>query len=107
MARIVLGIAASHTPLLALSAQHWEQRAAADLANPQLNLSDGRRPTYDQLLAEVGPRYTEIVTPPVLQAKAAACQAALERLAADFAAAQPDLVIIVGDDQRELYTGAN
>jgi len=107
MARIVLGIAASHTPLLALSARHWEQRAAADLANPQLNLSDGRRLTYDQLLAEVGPRYADIVTPPVLQAKAAACQAALDRLAADFAAAQPDLVIIVGDDQRELYTGAN
>jgi hypothetical protein len=107
MARIVLGIAASHTPLLALSAHHWEQRAAADLANPQLNLSDGRRLTYDQLLAEVGPRYADIVTPEVLAAKAEACQAALDRLAAEFAAAQPDLAIIVGDDQRELYTGAN
>ncbi len=107
MARIVLGIAASHTPLLALSANHWEQRAAADFANPQLNLSDGRLLTYAQLLAEVGPRYTDIVTPEVLQAKAASCQAALDRLAAEFAAAQPDLVIIVGDDQRELYTGSN
>lgn len=107
MARIVLGIASSHTPLLAMTADHWAQRAAADHANPALNLSDGRLLTYEQLLAEVGPRYADIVTPEVLQRKAAACQAALDRLAAAVAEAAPDLAIIVGDDQRELYTGAN
>ncbi len=107
MASIVLGIAASHTPLLALRAQHWEQRAAADLANKQLNLSDGRLLTYEQLLQEVGPRYADIVTPEVLAGKAQRCQAALDKLADAISAAAPDLAIIVGDDQRELYTASN
>lgn len=107
MAHLVLGIAASHTPLLAMGAQHWQQRAAADLANPQLNLSDGRLLTYEQLLDEVGPRYTDIVTPEVLQEKSRRCQAALDRLGDALAAAAPDLVIIVGDDQRELYGASN
>ncbi len=107
MARIVLGIASSHTPLLAMGAQHWEQRAAADLANPQLNLSDGRLLSYPQLLAEVGPRYADMVTPQILQEKAQRCQAALDRLGDALAAAAPDLVIIVGDDQRELYGASN
>ena len=107
MAHIVLGIAASHTPLLAMTAEHWAQRAAADHANPQLNLSDGRLLSYPQLLAEVGPRYDSVVTPAVLADKSARCQAALDRLAAAVAEAKPDLAIIVGDDQRELYTAAN
>lgn len=107
MAEIVLGLAASHTPLLALEARHWAQRAAADLANPRLNLSDGRALTYEQLLAEVGPRYTELIAPDVLADKALRCQAALDRMADAIERLRPDLAIVVGDDQRELYQGSN
>lgn len=107
MARIVLGIGTSHTPLLTLTAEHWHQRSAADLSNKQLNISDGRFVTYEQLLAEVGPRYADIASPEILIDKARRCQAAMDRLAAEVAAATPDLVIIVGDDQRELYTANN
>ena len=56
MARIVLGLATSHTPMLNLTAQQWQHRAEVDYANARLNLSDGRRVTYEQLLAERGPR---------------------------------------------------
>lgn len=107
MAKIVLGIGASHTPLLTLTSEQWQHRAAADYANPALNMSDGRLLTYPQVLAEVGPRYAEVVTPGILERKARACSDALDRLGNDLAAASPDLVIIVGDDQRELFSGAN
>ena len=56
MAEIVLGLAASHTPRLALDATQWQHRAAADYANTALNLSDGRLMNYAELLAELGPR---------------------------------------------------
>jgi hypothetical protein len=107
MARIILGIGASHTPLLTLTSEQWAHRAAVDFANPELNMSDGRLLTYDQLLAEVGPRYAEAVTPEILDRKAQACSDALDRLADALQAAAPDLVIIVGDDQRELFSAAN
>lgn len=107
MAKIVLGIGCSHTPLLTLTSEQWVHRAAADHANTQLNLSDGRLLTYPELLAEVGPRYADIVTPEILSALAGQCDASLDRLGDALAEAAPDLVVIVGDDQRELFTGHN
>lgn len=107
MARIVLGLGSSHTPLLTLPAAEWAHRAAADYANPKLNLSDGRLVTYGELRAEVGDRYSEAVSVEELQRKADICQAALDRLADELEAAAPDVVIIVGDDQEELFSAAN
>lgn len=107
MARIVLGLGTSHTPLLTLDSDEWQHRANVDYANPKLNLSDGRRINYAQLLAETGPRFEEAARPEELQRKAALCEAALDRLADALEAAAPDVVIIVGDDQGELFGPAN
>lgn len=107
MARIVLGVGASHTPLLTLEPSEWIHRAAADRANPRLNLSDGRWLNYEQLVAERGPVYAEDAAAEVLADKAAGCEAALEHLADALEAAQPDVVVIVGDDQGELFGPAN
>jgi len=107
MANIVLGLGSSHTPLLTLDASEWSHRAAADYANPALNLSDGRLLNYTELLAEVGPENQHLITEEALQMKAAICQAALDRLADELEATHPDVLIIVGDDQRELFTTAN
>jgi Catalytic LigB subunit of aromatic ring-opening dioxygenase len=107
MARIVLGLGASHTPLLTLDSAQWAHRAAVDYANPKLNLSDGRWLNYAELLAEVGPRYEAVITPETLDRKAQVCSAALDRLADTLAAANPDVVIIIGDDQAELFSPSN
>lgn len=107
MARIVLGLGSSHTPLLTLPASAWTHRAAADYANPKLNLSDGRLVTYAELRAEVGDRFGDCVSVEELQRKAGICQAALDRLADELEAAAPDVVVIVGDDQEELFSPAN
>ncbi|MFM7532699.1 MAG: hypothetical protein ACKO5J_09495 [Rubrivivax sp.] len=107
MAQIVLGLGASHTPLLTLPAQQWQHRAAADLANERLNLSDGRFVSYAQLLEQVGPRHAADIEPEVLARREQACQQALEKLADALEQAAPQAVIIVGDDQRELFSAAN
>lgn len=107
MAKIVLGLGTSHTPLLTLNSSEWQHRAAADYANPKLNLSDGRLVNYEQLLAEVGPRYADISKPQELQRKAVLCEQALDRLADALELAKPDVVLIVGDDQKELFDESN
>jgi hypothetical protein len=104
VAKIVMGLASSHTPMLTLSASEWLIRARADHDNPKLNLSDGRTLSYDQLLAEVEPRSIELEA---LERQATACQAALDRLADELEEAKPDVVIIIGDDQQELFDAAN
>lgn len=107
MARIILGIGASHTPLLTLTSEQWQHRASVDYANTQLNMSDGRLLSYADVLAEVGPRFADVVTPEILDRKARACSDALDRLGDAIEAAAPDVAIIVGDDQRELFTASN
>lgn len=107
MARIVLGLGTSHSPLLTLDGSRWAERAADDLRSRSLNTSDGRWLTYDQLRAEVGDRYASVSTREHFIAKAAICQSALDRLAAELAAAAPDIVVIIGDDQGELFSLSN
>jgi len=107
VARIVLGLATSHTPLFALDSGEWHQRAAVDLKNPRLCLSDGRWLSYADLLAERGPRHAAEADPATFAAKHAFCEAALDALAAALEAAQPDVVVIVGDDQGELFGSWN
>lgn len=107
MASIVLGIGSSHTPLLTLPVEEWSHRAAADYANPGLTLSDGRVVTYEQLRLQVGDAYTASSSLEVFGRKAQLCQQALDGLADALEASAPDVVMIVGDDQDELFKAGN
>lgn len=103
MSKIVLGIGTSHSPLLAMDAELWVQRGLDDRRNKELCLTDGRTVDYDTLYAEVGERYADVATLDVFKDKAKRAQAALDRLAQEVNDAAPDVVIIVGDDQEELF----
>lgn len=107
MAEIVLGLATSHSPLLTLDWTEWEHRAKADLANPELNLSDGRFVSYEELAAENGAPFGAISTAEQFQQAADRCQANLDRIADELARAAPDVVMVIGDDQGELFARSN
>nr|MBF0681104.1 extradiol ring-cleavage dioxygenase [Pseudomonas sp.] len=93
--------------MLNLTAAQWKHRAEIDFANKKLHLSNGRRLTYPELLELRGPQYRSEVEMGVMEEKERACQAALERLADALERARPDVVVIVGDDQAELFTPDN
>lgn len=103
MAKIVLGIGSSHSPLLTFSADMWMERAGDDRKNAALTLSDGRTLDYDTLLAERGPVHEANSTEAELTRQAERTQVALDQLADAVAEARPDVVLIIGDDQEELY----
>ena len=107
MAKIVLGIGTSHTPMLNLTAEQWSHRANIDFNNTKLAMPDGRKLTYPQLLEERGPRFADDIAMPELQRKERACQQALDRLGDAIAQAQPDVVVVIGDDQLELFDANN
>jgi hypothetical protein len=107
MARIVLGIGTSHTPLLSLDPSAWHNRAKADYENPKLTLADGRAVSYRQLVELRGEPYANVATPEVFATLADRCQKHLDHLATEIAQARPDVVVIVGDDQAELYSPGN
>ena len=107
MARIVYGLGASHSPMLTLEGKRWSERAADDMRNPGLNTSDGRFVSYEQLARENGAPYGSVATEERFLQVERASQRALDRLAAEIEASAPDVVVIVGDDQQELFSAAN
>lgn len=102
MAKIVCGIATSHGPMLATPPDMWHLRAGADQKNPA-HWYKGERFDYSALLQKRAPGFAEQVTAPAMSANFEKCQRALDKLADHFAACQPDLVLILGNDQREVF----
>jgi hypothetical protein len=107
MAQVVLGVGTSHSPLLVLGADDWQLRAQDDRRNRALNTLDGRLMSYDALVAERGEPYTAQSDPAVFPALVRRAEQALDRLAEALWAARPDLLLVVGDDQGELFGPEN
>lgn len=100
---IVLGVGSSHTPQMSTSAAFWAQHAARDAASRSLLGADGRYHDYEELLAGADPALAAELAPAVWQEKFDRAQRRVDELAAALAGARPDLVVVVGDDQRELF----
>lgn len=108
MAAIVVGIATSHSPMLSLPGELWQEYGKGDRNNPDLLAPpDGRRLTYDELLAQADPSLARRATPEVFQQQYAECQRAINVLRETLAEASPDTVLIVGDDQEEVFFNDN
>jgi 3-O-methylgallate 3,4-dioxygenase len=102
MAKIVLGLGASHGPMLVTEAKDWGARVPADRASR--HCWRGRIWTFDELLeARKGERLEQQITPAIWRERHKRCQAAIERLADIFAAAKPDVTVIIGNDQMEIF----
>ena len=106
MAQLVIGLGTSHSPMLVTDASLWAERAISDHTNPELYDVDGNHRTYDELLRS-GKTYESECRLEYLRQQERQIQAALDRLAADLRKARPDVVLIVGDDQHELFDSGN
>ncbi|MBV8534324.1 MAG: extradiol ring-cleavage dioxygenase [Alphaproteobacteria bacterium] len=107
MAKLVLSLGTSHTPLLTFGARAWSEYAKRDLKNQRLNLSDGSYMSYDALLTKVGGRYADVATLDRFLTAEAACHGALDRLATALDDARPDVAVVITDDESELFSRAN
>lgn len=107
MAKIIMGMGTSHTPLVAMRAKRWEEYIARDYTRDNLNLSDGRYVSYDELNKMRGGKYAAIANLETFIKKDDACQRALDKLGDEIAAANPDVIIIVTDDETELFNRMN
>ena len=104
MARIVGGFASSHTPLMSLPGQDWAKRAEDDKRNRELiRPSDGAHVTYEELLASANPAIKEELSEDVFCRKFAAIQENLNALQDAFVETDPDVVVLFGDDQDEMF----
>jgi hypothetical protein len=107
MARIVLGLGTSHSPQLSTPPELWPLHGERDRRNPHLLDTSGAHVSYEELLARADPALAREITPEKWQARYEACQKGLARLAEALARVAPDVAVIVGDDQEELFQTDN
>jgi hypothetical protein len=105
MADIVLGLGTSHTPLLSLPPELWPAYARGDEGNPELAYPPhgwvmSYQEALDYLSPDIRARYRG---PEVFQTQAEDCQRALDELARTLRAVQPDITVIISDDQDEWF----
>jgi hypothetical protein len=94
--------------MLSLPSDMWSDYAARDMKNPMLlSLEDGSTKSYDELLATADPAIATRLTNENFQEQYEACQRGLIALEEAMIEADPDVVVIVGDDQEELFFDDN
>ncbi|SAL80878.1 protocatechuate 4,5-dioxygenase [Caballeronia arvi] len=108
MAKIVMGIGSSHSPILLMKPPAWLVRGATDDQNRHaLHDDTGTRVSYSELLAKADPAILNEITPEKLEQRHAQNQAAIARLAELLSEAKPDMVVIIGDDHKEVFQEDN
>ena len=103
MAEIVLGIGTSHGPLLSTPPERWDLRAQADRENNQ-HYYRGLTYDYQSLLRERAPGFADEIGIEKRRERHAQCQRALDAIGRKFKDVAPDAFVIVGNDQREIFS---
>lgn len=102
MARIVLGVGTSHSPQLSTPPDQWGLRVEADRANKRLTFQ-GQAYDYESLLRRRAPGFAAEVGLDRWRTRHAQCRRAIGILARRLREAEPDQLVIVGNDQKELF----
>jgi len=102
MAKIVLGLGSSHTPML-LAADETLPRFEETDRKIKHRDKEGRPTTYAELLEKADPKMAAMVAPAALAARQNKVRAASAHLSKTLKEAELDTLIVMGDDQDESY----
>ena len=108
MGQLVAGFGSSHSPMLAARLEDWQLGAflRRDMAR-QLVDFDGVPCRYEDVLARAPANAAALIAADALAERHADAQAAIRRLSDDIQAMKLDALIVVGDDQEELFDHTN
>ena len=93
MAKVVLGVGTSHSTQVSLTPDWWAAQGEVDQG----------RTAFDELVSGMPEWMPSELTPEVWQRKYEEIQAAIATLTDEIAAVDPDVMLIIGDDQHELF----
>jgi hypothetical protein len=106
MSRLVAAFGSSHSTMLFSSAENW--LALFDHIDCKAPISDrnGTPRSFEELLKTAGPEAAAKIAKEAIVKRHAATQAGMNRLQADIEAAKLDALVVIGDDQREIFKDA-
>ena len=102
-ARLVAAYGSSHSTMLFSAEANWQKLFDhVDIKVPVHDV-DGVERSFDYLLAHLPSDAAERIAPALMAQRHQVTMAALDRLQRNIAADALDVLVIVGDDQRELF----
>ena len=99
MAQIVLGLGTAHSPQMSVPWTHWEVMRQKDETDPRLD--------YSALVRRAPADIEQQLTPEKWQQRYEACQRGIAVLGDAIRQANPDVVVVFGDDQHEQFLDDN
>jgi hypothetical protein len=108
MARLVAAFGSSHSIMLVSRREDWQHGfRVSDVTNPHYFDRQGHKTDYATLLAAAPADTEAMVTPDKMGERYDAAQAAMDALGQLISDARLDVLVIVGDDQTELFRTSN
>lgn len=108
MARLVAAFGSSHSIMLVSQREDWQHGfRVIDTKNVHYHDRSGNKTDYDTLLAQAPDGSEAVVTPEKMGERYDAAEAAMDQLGERIRAARLDVLLIVGDDQTELFRTSN
>jgi hypothetical protein len=108
MARLVAAFGSSHSIMLVCQREDWQHGfRTVDPKNPHYYDRAGERVTYEQLLERAPREAGSMVTADKMGQRYDEAEAAMDELRERIRAARLDVLIVVGDDQTELFRTTN
>jgi 3-O-methylgallate 3,4-dioxygenase len=103
MAKITFGIGTSHGPMLSISPEYWQGRVSFD--QQARHFYQGKTYSFDEMVAlRRDACLAEQITPEVMLERHHRNQNAIRQLADYFDQHRPDIAVVVGNDQMEVFT---
>ena len=99
MAKLVLGLATSHSPQLSVHVDRWALLREKDEYDPRLD--------YKALLGRAKPGIAQEITAEKMRQRYDACQKAMGILGDILRQAEADVIVVLGDDQQEQFHDDN
>ena len=106
MAQIVAAFGSSHSTMLVSSVEHWQEMFDRVDRRAPINDFDGAPRTFDELLQNLPPDAAAKIAKDAQTERHRATMNAMDRLERDIAASKIDVLVIIGDDQREVFKDA-
>ena len=106
MAQVVLGLGSSHSPILNMEPDAWIERGSHDHKH-KLRDTSGALVSFDALLERAGDSFAGELDVERIRARHAANQRAVVATEAALYAARPDVVVMFGDDHKEVFHDDN
>ncbi len=106
MAQMVAAFGASHSTMLFSSVENWQALFDHVDCKAPINDFDGTPRSFAELLQALPPDAADRISPAAMAKRHQATAEAIDRLESALAAAMLDVLIIIGDDQREIFTDA-